>query len=168
MLIRKELETDWATISDVHSRAFDTEGEPRLVEALRTAGHLSVSLVAILDDVVAGHIAFSTVTIDAPARPVVGLGLAPVGVLPSMQRRGVGSALIRAGLDQCAEMHVPFVVVLGNPGYYRRFGFKAASDWGIGNEYNAHDEFMALEFNPGGIPSPAGIARYLPEFLLVS
>jgi putative acetyltransferase len=168
MLIRKESEADWTAISDVHRRAFDAEAEPRLVEALRTAGRLSVSLVAVLGDVVAGHIAFSDVTIDIPGRPLVGLGLAPVGVLPGMQRQGIGSALIRAGLDQCKERRAPFVVVLGDPGYYRRFGFKTAADWGVGNEYGAHEEFMAFEFSPGAIPSPAGIARYSPEFLLVS
>jgi putative acetyltransferase len=85
-----------------------------------------------------------------------------------MQGRGIGSALIRAGLGRCREKSALFVVVLGNPVYYRRFGFKTAADWGIGNEYGAHDEFMALELSPGATPSPAGMARYSPEFLLVS
>jgi putative acetyltransferase len=170
MLIRKESEADWTAISEVHRRAFGAEAEPRLVEALRTAGHLLVSLVAVLGDVVAGHIAFSEVTIDVPGRSIVGLGLAPVGVLPGMQRQGIGigTALVRAGLAQCKERGAPFVVVLGDPGYHRRFGFKTAADWGVGNEYGAHDEFMAFEFSPGAIPSPAGIARYSPEFSLVT
>jgi putative acetyltransferase len=152
----------------VHRRAFGADGEPRLVEALRQAGHLTVSLVAVLDGAIVGHVAFSAVTIDAPSRPIVGLGLAPVGVLPDLQRRGIGSALIRAGLAQCREKRAPFVVVLGHPGYYRRFGFKSAAEWGVGNEYGAHDEFMALEYSAGSITSPAGVARYLPEFSLVS
>jgi putative acetyltransferase len=168
MLIRDESETDWAAISEVHRRAFDADGEPRLVDALRVAGRLAVSLIAVLDDAVVGHIAFSTVTIDVQPQPVIGLGLAPVGVLPGMQGRGIGSALIRAGLGRCREKSALFVVVLGNPVYYRRFGFKTAADWGIGNEYGAHDEFMALELSPGATPSPAGMARYSPEFLLVS
>jgi putative acetyltransferase len=168
MLIRNESGSDWAAISNVHKRAFDADGEPRLVEALRAAGRLAVSLVAVLDDTVVGHVAFSPVTIDAQIQPIVGLGLAPVGVLPGMQRRGIGSGLIRAGLDLCREKRAPFVVVLGHPGYYCRFGFKTATAWGIGNEYGAHDEFMALELAPGGIPAPAGIARYSAEFSLVS
>jgi putative acetyltransferase len=168
MLVREETQADWAAISEVHHRAFGAAGEPRLVEALRVGGHLSISLVAVLDGAVAGHIAFSAVAIDAHEKPAIGLGLAPVGVLPDVQGRGIGSALIRAGLERCKEKQAPFVVVLGDPHYYRRFGFTTAAHFGIGNEYGAHEEFMALELKAGAIASPAGIARYLPEFSLVS
>jgi putative acetyltransferase len=168
MLIRNESESDWAAISDVNRRAFNAEGEPRLVEALRAAGKLTLSLVAVQDQMVVGHVAFSSVTIDAPGCPISGLGLAPVSVLPGMQRQGIGSALIRAGLDRCREQRAPFVVLLGEPRYYRRFGFNTAAEWGIDNEYGAHEAFMALELIAGAIPSPAGIARYSAEFSLVS
>jgi putative acetyltransferase len=98
----------------------------------------------------------------------MGLGLAPVAVVPTMQKRGVGAQLIRSGLEQCKQSNAPFVVVLGDPSYYQRFGFRPAHTWGIGNEYEAHEEFMVMELISAGIPQPAGIARYAKEFSLVA
>jgi putative acetyltransferase len=166
-LVRDEEPADVAQIRGVHLAAFPGAEEARLVDALRAAGQLSISLVAVESLTIVGHIGFSPVQILAPSGLAVGLGLAPVAVLPSRQRRGVGSALVRAGLERCKRHGAPFVVVLGDPGYYQRFGFAPSIRWGVGNEYGVADEFMALELAPGGIPSPAGVARYAPQFGLV-
>lgn len=93
-----------------------------------------------------------------------GLGLAPLAVLPSEQRRGIGAALVRAGLDACRACGCRFVVVLGDPAYYARFGFRRASDLGVANEYGADAEFMLRELAPGGLPPGGGLARYASAF----
>lgn len=167
-IVRAEDPADVAQIGSVHTAAFPGAAEAKLVEALRAAGQLTISLVAVEHQTIIGHIAFSPVRIAAPSGLAVGLGLAPVGVLPANQRRGVGSALIRSGLEVCKHLGTRFVVVLGDPRYYQRFDFRPATHWAIGNEYNVADEFMALELSPGGIPNPAGVAQYAPQFSLVA
>ena len=157
MNIAPEQASDISAVRDVHLAAFPTQLEADLVDALRTNGHAVVSLVARLDDRIVGHIAFSPVTIDGAH----GLGLAPVAVLPAYQTRGVGAALVRSGLTACRALGTPFVVVLGAPAYYGRFGFTRASDAGIANEYGVDDEFMVLAL-VGELRR--GVARYGDEF----
>jgi putative acetyltransferase len=89
-----------------------------------------------------------------------------VAVRPASQRRGIGAALIQRGLAQCNERGAPFVVVLGDPHYYRRFGFIRATEFGIGNEYGVGEEFMIIELQPGAIPHN-GVACYCDDFGLV-
>ncbi len=162
--LRSESSADVAAIAAVHRAAFPTDGEARLVDALRDAGRLVVTLVAEADGVVVGHIAFSPVTVDG--QEVGGLGLAPVAVLPEWQRRGIGSHLIEAGLTACRALGCRFVVVLGEPAYYGRFGFVRADERGLTNEYIAGPEFMVQALVEGGLPAP-GLVRYAPEFGLV-
>jgi putative acetyltransferase len=166
MLVREELAGDAEQVQCVQKAAFPTDAEGQLVEALRKGGNLTVSFVAVDAGTVLGHVAFSPVTIGTHSEP--GLGLGPVAVRPGAQRRGVGSALIRAALARCKQMNVPFVVVLGDPAYYLRFGFRRAHAFGIGNEYQADAEFMALELVPGGLPRHGGVARYCKEFEIVA
>ena len=86
---------------------------------------------------------------------------------PTIRRysvHGVGSRLIEAGLEACRAAGLPFVVVLGHEGYYPRFGFRRASERGLGNEYGADEAFMVLELRPGSLPSGGGLVRYAPEF----
>lgn len=93
------------------------------------------------------------------------MGLAPMAVMPAAQRRGIGSALIRSGLERCAQLGYSAVVVLGHPEYYPRFGFVPASRFGIGCEYEVPDEvFMALELEPGALTGMSGTIRYHPAF----
>jgi putative acetyltransferase len=148
----------------VQCAAFPSYDESKLVESLRRSGNLKLSLVVLEGQDIVGHVAFSPVTVESSTGVVVGLGLAPVAVLPDRQRKGVGAALVQGGLDKCLDRGIPFVVVLGEPSYYRRFGFRAASAWGIANEYNVHDEFMAVELLAGSIPPGGGLARYGQEF----
>jgi putative acetyltransferase len=160
--IRPERLDDAAAISDVLKSAFSTDQEAQLVEQLRRHQRLLISLVAELDGVIAGHIAFSAVKIDGSKKNLAGLGLAPVAVRPALQRRGLGTQLIRGGLTACAGAGAGFVVVLGEPDYYRRFGFRSAGLFKLENEYGAGDAFMAFELKQGSIT--AGLVRYAPEF----
>jgi len=160
--IRPETESDSGTIHRVHAAAFETDAEARLVDALRENSKLIVSLAAELDGEIAGHIAFSPVTVNDA--DVGGIGLAPVAVLPAHQREGIGGALIRAGIDECDRLGYGFIVLLGHPEYYPRFGFKKASDYKLDNEYGADDAFMAYEIKKGSIPNDGGLIKYATEF----
>lgn len=165
--IRKETPADYAATRQVHLAAFPTSLEADLVDALRAAGHLTVSLVAVEGEVLVGHIAFSIVSTEKPAVGS-GTGLAPVAVIPAFERRGIGSELIRHGLQSCRALRFGWAVVLGDPGYYRRFGFDRASKFGLGNEYGVDEEFMVVELLPGAIPRDCGVVRYAPEFAMCS
>jgi len=157
---RPEREGDETTIHQLNAAAFPSPAEAELVDALRVAGRLAISLVAADADGVVGHIAFSPVT----AGEHEGLGLAPVAVREAHRRRGVAAMLVREGLAACEALRSPFVVVLGDPAYYGRFGFVRAADFGLGNEYDVHDEFMVLALQSGGIPPRGTLVRYAPEF----
>jgi putative acetyltransferase len=161
--IRLEQPADAEAIHAVHRAAFPTAEEAHLVDRLRARGHARVSLVAEADGQIVGHILFSPVTIDTPAGPRIGLGLAPLAVLPAHQNRGVGSALVRDGLAACRQQGCAFVVVLGHTGYYPRFGFRHARAAGLTNEYGADEAFMVLEFQAGALPAEGGLVRYGPE-----
>ena len=166
IMIRSEREEDIPAIHAVNREAFPTDAEARLVDALREANRLFVSLVAEIDGGVVGHIAFSPVSLDSAPGLVGGVGLGPLAVLPDWQGRGVGSRLVRNGLAECTRLGYAYVVLLGAPGYYHRFGFSPASGFGLGNEYGAGDEFMALALREGRLPELPGIVHYSPEFVL--
>ena len=159
--LRDERAGDAMRIRQVHGSAFPTEAEATLVDALRRAGRLSLSLLAEVDGELVGHLALSPVTGGASAR---GLGLAPVAVLPAFQNRGVGSALIREALARCRRLDVGYVVVLGHPDYYGRFGFLPASTWNLSDEYGGGDAFQAIELAAGAIGAVGGRIQYAPEF----
>jgi putative acetyltransferase len=122
-----------------------TEGA--IIAALREAGALALSLVATLDDAVVGHVAFSPVAIDGHQLNWFGLG--PVSVRPDLQRSGIGGALIRDGLARLRQAGARGCVVLGDPGYYRRFGF--ANDPGLRYAGAPAEYFMALQFTPASL-----------------
>lgn len=161
VIVRPERSSDAAAIHHVHSASFSSAGEASLVGSLRDAGDLTVSLVAIVDDAVVGHIAFSPVRTPGGD---VGLGLAPVAVLPEARHRGVASALIEAGLAACVAAGYGWVVVLGDPDFYGRFGFLPASEFGLEDEYGGGSAFQALELISGALPRRAGLVGYGPEF----
>lgn len=164
--IRKEQNEDLAAIHEVIARAFGGSAEAELVDRLRANGKAVVSLVAVADAQVVGHILFSSATIEKTAGGTLdAIGLAPLAVLPEFQNRGVGALLTRAGLAACREAGYQRAIVLGHPHYYPRFGFVAASRYGIRSEYDVRDEvFMALELEAGALQDAAGLAKYQPEF----
>jgi len=113
---------------------------------------------------VVGHVAFSPVSVVGA---IDGVGLAPVAVLPAFRRRGIAEQLVREGLEACKQLGHGFVVVLGDPRYYHRFGFMPASRWGLRDEYGGGEAFQALELRQGWIPAGGEVVRYAPEFAIV-
>jgi putative acetyltransferase len=153
-----------AAIHAVLAASFPTDLESRLVDLLRGAGRLRVSLVAEVDGALVGHIAFSPVT---AATGALGVGLAPVAVAERHRRRGIAAALVRAGLEACRADGFGWEVVMGEPGYYSRFGFRPASEFGLSDEYGGGQAFQVIELVAGGLPVGAGLVRYAPEFAAV-
>lgn len=165
MIIRREAPQDIAAIRHVNEQAFGGTAEANAIEALRARGAATLSLVAVIDDRVVGHLFFTPATIETAEHTWPALGLAPLSVLPEYQRQGIGTALMKAGLAECARLGYERVIVLGHPNYYPRFGFMRASQYGIRCEWEAPDEaFMVLELQRGALDSVSGIARYQPEW----
>jgi putative acetyltransferase len=161
--VRAEAAEDTLGIRQVNELAFGQPCEADLVDALRAAARPYISLVAFSEGRVVGHIFFSPVTLE-PEDSAFILGLAPLAVLPECQRRGVGSRLVRAGLEECRRIGCEVVVVVGHPEYHPRFGFAPASRKGLRCEYPAPDEvFMVAELRPDAL-SGRGLVIYRPEF----
>ena len=162
--IRSERRSDIGQVRDLNTRAFPTAAEAVLVDAIRDSDG-AISLVAESDGVVMGHILFTRIRVDGAAASSRGAGLAPMAVLPDHQRAGVGSALVRSGLERCRAAGFAFVVVVGHPEYYQRFGFVPAGAYGLQCEFAVPPEvWMALELSPGALTDVQGVVRYLPEF----
>src|SRR5689334_20737295 len=130
-MIRPEQPTDVNPIRRVLEAAFPSSDEARLVDLLRESGNLRVSLVAEVDGEVVGHVGFSTVRVDGRDDAERGIGLAPLAVLPQRQRQGIGDRLVREGLAACERAGFGWLVVLGHPTFYARFGFARASCRGL-------------------------------------
>jgi putative acetyltransferase len=165
LCIRGEQPEDITAIHEVHELAFGRPDEADLVDTLRARGKATLSLVAVEDSRIVGHILFSPVAIDSGDRTFPAVGLAPMAVLPGRQRHGIGGRLVKAGLVECRNAGYDCVVVLGHPTYYPRFGFVPASRYGVKSEYQVADEaFMVLAWPEGVLKGRSGAARYQPEF----
>jgi putative acetyltransferase len=166
LVIREEAAADAAAIRRLHLAAFGGEVEAKLVDTLRHTCRENLSLVAIDKDSLVGHILFSPVMLRDGDRTLHGMGLGPMAVLPSHQRQGIGSRLVRRGLALLRDARCPFVVVLGHPGYYPRFGFVPASRHGIRCQWSGVPDaaFMVLVLQPAAMPRGGGIARYREAF----
>ncbi len=163
--IRPEQAEDIAVIHQINEQAFGRPAEANLVDALRRNGKVLISLVAEDNGRIIGHILFSEVVIDAAEKRLSGIGLAPMAVSPERQNEGIGSRLVEEGLRRCRAAGFPFVVVLGHPEFYPRFGFVPASRFGIKSEYQVRDEvFMMIELEKDSLAGFAGIVKYQPEF----
>jgi putative acetyltransferase len=169
MIIRAETPCDHESVHRVNELAFGTPSEADLVNALRENAHPYISLVAIDEDQVVGHIFFSPVTIESASDSFTAMGLAPMAVLPEYQRQGIGTLLVREGLQDCRRIGHEVVVVLGHPEYYPRFGFVRASSKGLRSEYDvADDVFMVAELTTGALKGRTGLVKYRPEFNVFS
>ena len=163
--IRPETSEDAARVRYINELAFGQPGEADLVDKLRQACADAVSLVAE-DDAVVGHILFTPVVVESAGRRVLGMGLAPMAVLPDRQRQGIGSQLVRQGLQNLRERGCPFVVVVGHPEYYPRFGFERASMHNLTSEWEGvpDDAFMVLILDARAMTGVSGVATYRREF----
>ena len=163
--IRKEQPQDIPLIHQVNKRAFGQILEADLVDRLRRNCNDLLSLVAVVEDEIVGHILFSSVTVEGEETTAEGMALAPMAVLPEYQRQGIGSKLVRAGIARLKSSDCVFVIVLGHADYYPRFGFEPASRYGVRSEWEVPDDaFMILVLNESVMQGISGVARYRPEF----
>ena len=155
--IREECPDDIAAIREVNRRGFEEEQESNIVDALQTNGAALLSLVAIMHDRVIGHIIYSPASVG---EMVEGAALGPMAVLPEHQRQGIGSKLVEAGNRKIRDEGYPFIIVVGHPEYYPRFGFRPASKYGIKCEWDVPDDvFMFCSSISSGIPNCSLMSR---------
>ncbi|MCO5191479.1 MAG: N-acetyltransferase [Anaerolineae bacterium] len=161
--IRPERPDDYAAIRTVERDAFGRKDEADLVDKLRAAAAVTLSLVAEMDGHIVGHILFSPMTLNDKPAPVVALG--PVAVTPAHQNTGIGGALIRAGLARCREMGYELCVLLGHSSYYPRFGFVSAGAHDLTNNLNVSgDPFMVFELVDGALAQTQGEVAFHQAF----
>jgi putative acetyltransferase len=149
----------------VNDCAFGQHQEGHIVDALRSNEAVLLSLVALEDAQVVGHIFYSPASIG----DVQGAALGPMAVLPDHQRQGVGSKLVEAGNRKIKDMGCPFIIVLGHAHFYPRFGFRPASACGVRCDWDVPDDvFMLLVLDEQRIQGLSGLAKYRDEFSTVT
>jgi putative acetyltransferase len=146
--------------------AFGGTVESRLVDLLRLDQSTTCELIAEAAGQIAGHIAFSRLQVEGADREILAHALAPLAVVPALQRRGIGSALVLGGLDALRRTGAGAVFVFGDPAYYRRFGFASERAAGIEAPYHG-DAFMALDLVPGILSGGPLRVRYPEPFSMV-
>ena len=162
--VREERPEDVVAIRDVNRRAFGQDQEGNIVDALRSNGAVLLSLVAIQDDQVVGHVLYSPISVGS----ATGAALGPMAVVPELHRQGVGGTLIETGNRIIKDRGHPFILVLGHAGYYPRFGFVPARSRGIQCEWDVPDEvFMLLVLDEEKMRGVSGLSKYRQEFSTV-
>jgi predicted N-acetyltransferase YhbS len=171
--IRKEEIFDYNEVIELTAKAFKNmpyaDGdEEKLVERLREAPTFNreLSLVAVSEGKILGHILFTPAIIDNEQKQFQILVLGPVSVLPEFQKQGIGCDLIKAGHQKAIECGFNSVILIGHPQYYPRFGYKPASGWGIKTHYQlpSDDVFMAVELAENALKNVSGTVIFPPEF----
>ena len=164
--MRAELPQDIPAIREVNKSAFGGTQEVNIVDALRRSCPDLISLVAILEERVVGHILFSPVVIESSNGAVPGMGLGPLAVLPEFQNQGIGAAVDARWIGTCAGHLLPFVIVLGHPDYYPRFGFECASAHGVQSRWSQvpDEAFLLLVLDEPAMQGVSGTALYRQEF----
>lgn len=161
IVIRDEQPGDLAAIREVNLLAFGQDDEGSIVDALRAHSGVTLSMVAVEGESVVGHILYSPLSVA----DVDGVALGPMAVKPSHQRQGIGSRLVEASLERLLRAGCPFVVLIGHPNFYPRFGFQPAADLGLVCEWEVPAEvFMVKLLNAGIGTRLAGLVKYRPEF----
>ncbi|MBC8259633.1 MAG: N-acetyltransferase [SAR324 cluster bacterium] len=165
MQIRKEKDSDIDNIWRINAEAFEAEAEANLVNQLRKSGIPYISLIAEDAGEIVGHILFTPVELNGNQAELKIMGLAPMAVAVQHQKQGVGSQLVKEGLEHCRRQNYDAVVVLGHPKYYPKFGFMPSAKYGIKSEYDVPDEvFMVLELKKGTLEKKQGIIKYHAAF----
>ena len=164
MQIRTETPNDHDAVLALNVSVFDTAAEANLVDSLRDRAMPVISLVADDEGDIVGHIMFSPVFLSGFTDFNM-MGLGPMAVVPEQQGKGIGSALVKKGLEQCKLLNVAAVVVLGHPDYYPRFGFSPSSGFGINSEYDVPEEvFMVAELVSKALSGKGGTVKYHAAF----
>jgi putative acetyltransferase len=164
--IRFERPRDIDEVRMLNNKAFGQPVEGNIVDKLRKSCDGILSLVAISNNKIVGHIMFSPVTIETQEGVIEGMGLAPMAVLPESQNQGIGTILIKEGLRIISNTSCPFVIVLGHEKYYPRFGFQRASKYDLKSQWEGvpDEAFMAMILNDSVMKGVSGIVRYRNEF----
>ena len=165
--IREAEPRDAAEVHALLRECFGHEYEAQLVARLRAERAMLVELVAARSAPpsapLLGHVAFSTLAIEANGGTLRAAALAPLAVRPEARRQGLGAGLVQAGIDRCRRLGLVAVVVLGDPAYYARFGFSAALAQGLEAPFHG-DAFQALELAPRALAGISGRLRYASAF----
>lgn len=167
LLIRPETKGDIDAIRKLNKKAFKGNSESKLIDALRESDVFvpALSLVAEKGGKVMGHILFTPIEIKDANTATPALALAPMAVLPEFQNQGIGTALVKHGLEECRKLGHKIIIVVGHPEYYPRFGFVKAGEKGLALPFEAPPEvFMALELIPGALAGVRGTIEYPREF----
>ena len=166
MIIRQESKEDIEDIYALNEMAFGQKLEADIVDKLRDNCENLLSLVAVENGNIVGHILFSPVEIEGPHGAIKGMGLAPMAVLPIVQRKGIGKQLLEKGIEESRKLGYPFIVVLGHHEYYTRFGFEKAALYGIKCQWEGipDDVFMILWLDASKAGKVSGLAKYRKEF----
>jgi putative acetyltransferase len=167
LLIHTETPADQESIREVNRLAFGRDDEASLIDALRNGGYVRISLVAEVDRLIVGHVLFSELPILGGTEAFPALALAPMAVLPEYQRQGIGSQLLRCGLETCREHGHRIIVVLGHPNFYRRFGFSSELARQLDSPFSGMASFMAMELVEGALNGVSGKVQYPPPFGVV-
>ena len=165
IVIRREKSEDIPVINNLNRQAFGQKSEAKIIDKLRSRGVLLISLVALQDSKVVGHIAFSPVTVESERSNWEAMALGPMAVLPKFQRKGIGSKLVYTGLDECKRLGHRIVVLVGHPEYYPRFGFIPAKAKGIDCEFEVPNEaWMINELKASALVGRQGKVIFQNEF----
>ena len=163
--VREEQDTDIADIHGLVSAAFGRNHEAGLVDRLRNANALKVSMVLVSDRRLIAHASASPMSWISGTDQVIVWALAPVSVQPEMQSRGFGMQIVRATITRCREADAEILTVLGSPKYYARFGFTPASQHALGiDDADFGDAFMVMESADTVLRRAHGRLRWHPEF----
>ncbi len=165
IVVRPEGEDDRAAVRAIHARAFGREDEARLVDRLRGKADPQVSLVALCEGRIIGHVLLGPVAIRGAEGETAAFALAPLAVDPDFQGRGAGSALVRAGIEAAGDLGERVIFVLGEPAFYARFGFGPAARHGLRFPSPVPEEaFMVLELEAGALGGRRGEVIYPAAF----
>jgi putative acetyltransferase len=165
LMIRLETAVDAEKVYAVEAAAFGRPAEAELVQKLQQAGVDTISLVALLDGELVGHVLFSPVTVQNETGEFTAVALGPIAVSPHHQKSGIGSELCRQGIEACREAGYELAFVLGHSSYYPRFGFMPSAPYGLHCQFNAPVEaFMVLALVPGAMQGRQGTVFYHPLF----
>jgi predicted N-acetyltransferase YhbS len=165
--IRQEVTKDYNRVYKITKLAFGQEKESILIEKIRKGPNFvpELSLVAEKDNKIVGHILFSKMKIVGESEYET-LMLAPLAVIPELQKQGIGGKLVKKGIEKAIELGFNSIIVVGHKDYYPKFGFQKASKWDIKCPFEVPDEaFMGIELTEKALENKAGVVQFPEEFL---